>query len=305
MNKGDVGSVAVFRNPDTGLVLARGRHFPRDADAFETMEDIHTVLRRDVFESCGPHEPIFEPDARLVTMGSCFADHLRNALNARQDHKKRHGYIDLPSYLNNPLAVQMFLEWVIVGTVPKGAHDYSFGEIDFTNEEHRLSMLENFKTADGFVITLGLAEVWRDKKTENVYWRGMPKKVVEHDKVAHSVMTVEEAYLSIDSIACLIANNLKVPVIFTLSPIPLNASFRSQSIFQSDCVSKSILRVALDKFMTLSTAPQVYYWPSFEVFRWVGPHTDIKFMGDTRTSRHTNFEIVQIVMDIFFRRFFK
>jgi len=57
-----------------------------------------------------------------------------------------------------------------------------------------------------------------------------------------------------------------------VSPVPLKATFERLSPIIADCVSKSILRVAAHEFMSSAAGAGTIYWPSFEVFRWLGGH---------------------------------
>ena len=73
----------------------------------------------------------------------------------------------------------------------------------------------------------------------------------------------------------------------------------------SDCVSKSILRVALDEYFRKHNPKNVYYWPSFEMVRWVGPHIEVPTLFEDNTTRHVNNSIVSIIIDNFVKAFFK
>jgi hypothetical protein len=73
----------------------------------------------------------------------------------------------------------------------------------------------------------------------------------------------------------------------------------------SDCVSKSILRVAIDQFFREHAPKTAYYWPSFEMVRWVGAHTDFPTLFEDNTPRHVNRGIVEIIITNFVRKFFK
>ena len=94
-------------------------------------------------------------------------------------------------------------------------------------------------------------------------------------------------------------------VIFTLSPVPLNATFTDRPTIVSDCVSKSILRVSLDQFFNENKHNNIHYWPSFEMVRWVGAHTDIPTLFEDNTTRHVNNDIVKIIIENFVAKFFK
>lgn len=57
-----------------------------------------------------------------------------------------------------------------------------------------------------------------------------------------------------------------VPIVFTLSPVPLNATFREISCISANSVSKAILRVAVDELMReRANDGNLYYFPSYEM----------------------------------------
>ena len=93
-------------------------------------------------------------------------------------------------------------------------------------------------------------------------------------------------------------------IIFTLSPVPLNATFMGRPTIISDCVSKSILRVSLDEFLNNHVHENIYYWPSYEMVRWVGAHTDFPTLFEDNTPRHVNNKVVSIIINNFVRKFF-
>ena len=98
---------------------------------------------------------------------------------------------------------------------------------------------------------------------------------------------------------------VQIKLLFTLSPVPLNATFSDRPTMVSDCVSKSILRVSLDQFFNENKYSNIYYWPSFEMVRWVGAHTDIPTLFEDDTTRHVNNDIVKIIIENFVSKFFK
>jgi hypothetical protein len=62
-------------------------------------------------------------------------------------------------------------------------------------------------------------------------------------------------------------------IIFTLSPIPLVYSGSDYPVVAADCLSKSSLRVAIDH-VGQSGLKNLYYFPSFEILRWLAPMAD-------------------------------
>ena len=138
-----------------------------------------------------------------------------------------------------------------------------------------------------FIITLGLSEVWYNKKNGEVYKTA--KSVGEYDRELHDfrVTTVEENVANLDYVIRTIKKNIKdASIIFTLSPVPLKATFREMSCTVANSISKAILRVALDNILNKYSKDQnLYYFPSYELIldclpdpfepdrRYIGPET--------------------------------
>ena len=91
-------------------------------------------------------------------------------------------------------------------------------------------------------------------------------------------------------------------LVFTVSPIPLGVTFDYESVFVADCVSKSTLRAAVDE--VIREAPSnVMYWPTFEVFRWLGAYTGPVYGADDGSSAHASEFVVNLIFKEFFERF--
>lgn len=234
----------------------------------------------DLFEG----EKVFKPGDQLLTMGSCFARNLRRFL---EEKNRSASYIQVPSGLNNSFAVRQFIEWLVTGEVPHDAYNY-----DFNNDRKSL------KDIKGVVVTLGLAEVWRERGG-NVFWRGIPEGGFIPSLHECVVSSVQDNVDNLKRICELLPDK---KIIFTLSPVPLKATFLDRPALISNCVSKSVLRVALEEFFRLEI-PNTYYWPSYELFQ-CGMHTSLKTLGD-KTIRDPNPKVVQIIIDKFIETFFE
>ena len=188
------------------------------------------------------------PDASVVTLGSCFARELRDYLAAKGLGAAN---VWVPSGLNNTFALLDFVSWCVTGQETGRGYRYDRddeGRIrEWTPESERELYLEGFRTAGAFVFTLGLAEVWQDRETEAVFWRGVPKDVYKADRHVFRLSTVEENMENVVRMVELVRSvNASAPIVLTLSPVPLRATFRGISCLTADAVSKSVLRVALD-----------------------------------------------------------
>ena len=279
-------------------------YFPAKKEQFA---DLDAMAKEFVFKGFGPDTPIFGDNDKVVTMGSCFADRLRNWLNA---NGKGTSYINVPEGLNNSFAVRQYLEWALTGDRSTDAYwydnDNELGAYQWEPDQEQQKLLQHFKEVSAVVVTFGLGEVWKDVETNNVFWRGVPAS--QYDPAKHKCVTstVQENVENMQRIVDLVQTyaGKDTAVIFTLSPVPLNATFSDRPTMVSDCVSKSILRVSLDEFFRTTQRKRVYYWPSFEMVRWVGAHTDIPTLFEDNTTRHVNNNIVKIIIENFVSKFF-
>lgn len=278
-----------FRAADT-------RFFPKLLAEFD---DIDTILRRDIFYGYIPDRPRIPADKQLIAMGSCFAQHIRQFLLRRG---RLSGHVEIPEGLNNTFAIRQFVDWV------EGRDElvYSYertsgGTIErWDLDKERSVFREAFEQAGGFIVTIGVAEVWRDKATGSVFWRGIPADRFDPDRHDHALSTVEQNTENlravVDGIRRLAGD---VPVVFTLSPVPLIATMRARtSIFAADCVSKSTLRLAIETVVH-AAGGDATYWPSFEAFRWLGAHLDRRLYDGEQNARHPSPDMIGRIVNLF------
>jgi GSCFA family protein len=278
--------------------------YPDDRRAFA--RELPRLIREQILPGHLPPEPLLEADDSVVTMGSCFAEELRDHLTARGFAS---GNFWIPSGLNNTFAILDFISWCATGSDTGAGFRYDRfddGQIrQWLPEEKRESYERRLREAGAFVFTFGLAEVWQDRETGGVFWRGIPEKIFDADRHVFRLTTVEENEQNIIRIVELIRSvNESAPIVLTLSPVPLMATFRGQSCVTADAVSKSVLRVAIDLVEARRLA-NVWYWPSFEVVRWAGGHLPWPAYGiPDRRARHVTRYLVAEIIDAFVEAFY-
>ena len=264
----------------------------------EVFKDVSKCIKEHIQTGHIPAEPLLETKGNVVTIGSCFAAELRHFLTSAGLSSNSFW---IPSGLNNTFALRDFLSWVITGEETSTGYRYernTDGSVsDWTPEYQREFYLEQFKSASAFVFTLGLAEIWQDQQTKKVFWRGIPESIFDEKRHLFRLSSVSENSENILDIVKLLRQiNPESPVIFTLSPVPLKASFQGQACLTADCVSKSTLRVALHEAL-LTTPENTYYWPSFEIIKWLGCHLPYPVYGtDDNVVRHVSrYMVLQIL----------
>jgi hypothetical protein len=132
-----------------------------------------------------------------------------------------------------------------------------------------------------------------------VLWRAVPSYLFDESVHGFRVSTTAENYDNLARIRALIRDvKPTAPIIFTLSPVPLMATFRPVSCVTASSVSKAILRVSIDELMrTFSADDRLLYFPSYEIVKdcVVDPYLD--------DNRHPKPEVVSFVMETFERHY--
>lgn len=290
----------------------RGEHchfYPGDNDfhSLSNPDNMKPFIKEFVFKGWEPQQALFNNNSRLLALGSCFARELQYAL---KDEGKVLDHLWMPEGLNNTFALSQFISWVCTGETDSQAFWYDRDENKHSHKwtpiKEQQKYRELFQKASGFVFTIGLAEVWRDKTENKVFWRGVPEDIFNEEIHEFVVSTVDENSNNLRNVVSQIRHLSDAPIIFTLSPVPLRATFRDMSCMTADCISKSILRVALDNLMK-QDYNQVYYWPSFEIVRWMSGHLNMPVFSDTteRDCRHVNKTIVNQIISSFVEYYFE
>ena len=286
-----------------GWYIPNVNAYPKDQALFEG--GLATLIRDWVLPGHVPPAGFLTESSPVVTLGSCFARELRLFLSLAGVQATRFW---IPSGLNNTFAILDFFSWCITGAQTGNGFRYErsdTGEIrEWTPEAEREAYVKAFAEAGAFVFTIGLAEVWQDRETGGVFWRGVPAELFHADRHVFRLTTVAENAHNLRQVVSLIRRvNPHAPIVLTLSPVPLLASYRDISCLTADCVSKSVLRVALDEVMS-DRLDHVYYWPSFEIVKWVGATLPWSAYGEGGSSRDVNRVVVTDIIRAFIDAFY-
>lgn len=278
-------------------------NYPRTNEDFN---DLPNLIQKDILPGSGPKSPILSKGDTIITLGSCFAAEMRFFLN---DVGLSSDSFWVPSGLNNTFALLDFISWCVTGEQTSQGFRYERsgdGDIeDWKPKFERSKYLEYIRNAGAIVFTIGLAEVWTDRDSGGVFWRGIPSNIFDEKRHVFRVSTVEENQNNISKILELIRTiNQSAPIIITLSPVPLKATFNDTSCIMSDCISKSILRVAISNALK-NKDDNTYYFPSFEIVKYAGGHLPYPVYGtDDGVVRHVSRFIVQLILFEFIRSYY-
>jgi hypothetical protein len=269
------------------------RYYPTKAQIRDAGPEI-------VIEGWVPPEPIIQPTSRVLAFGSCFAAHFVEWLAT-------HGYNQAYTDSARALIRNPFENVAVIAQQFR----WAFGELDandlvwidkgkqriLATEERRQALRQALIEANVFVTTLGLSEVWYDTATGEPLWRVMPAD--SHDPQRHAFKVLSfaetlEAFETIDRIRRQWLPNLRI--IYTVSPIPIRATFRPISPITANSASKAILRAALDEF--LRSRPDdvnrtYFYFPGFEIVTSLCTNS---FQPD---NCHLHDHVTDLVLDLF------
>lgn len=281
-------------------------------------------------------DPVSEPPFKLgptdliATAGSCFAQHIARTLKNKgfkyletETGPESRSYGVFSARFGNlyttrqlaqlfQRAYGLFVPADQVWTLPDGRFVDPFrpqvepggyataAEVMADREVHLAAVREMFETCDVFIFTLGLTEGWRSKTDGAVFplapgVAGSPLSINDYEFCNFTAAETTQDLLNF--IAFLRSVNPAVRLIFTVSPVPLMATYEPRHVLVSTIYSKSVLRVAAEDVVR-QTAGSSYY-PSYEII--TGHHTRYMYFADDLRSV-TN-EGVDRAMTLFSRHY--
>tara|TARA_B100000035_G_C21035716_1_gene570817 strand:- start:1638 stop:2549 length:912 start_codon:yes stop_codon:yes gene_type:complete len=238
---------------------------------------------------------IINKNSKVCAMGSCFADEMGWALRARGVNIGNHGEVEELKHILyrwgtffNPKNLADCLERVINNAWEIEDRHFAFNDSEnvywylfmkiransknLNEVKEKLFEVEQFWKdwlfkSDTIILTLGLVEAWIDKENGRSWqsFYGNPINSKPYNDLAElKVLSYEECLDSVRKCINLVSNyGLKKNIIVTVSPIPLEFTFRDIDIIIANRYSKSVLRTVAEQ-VTLENK-HVNYFPSMEI----------------------------------------
>lgn len=241
-------------------------------------------------------------DTPIVAFGSCFAANISNYLHARGYNvltkKENKAYVtQMGDGMVHTYAIRQQFEWAWLNKTPTLDlwHGYSAEEFGY-GDDAREDTKALFDTAKVFIITFGLSEIWYDEPTGEVFWRAVPKDKYDPSRHKFRVATHAETLENIKAIHALIRQfRPDATILFTVSPIPLTATFRPVTCIAANAVSKATIRSAVDEFyLNASTNDDnLFYFPSYDIVMHAFNHQW------TEDKRHVYPHVLDFNMKVF------
>jgi hypothetical protein len=293
---------------------------------------MHTHPRSDNWEEAGavetwilpgwlPSQPPLTRRSKVMAVGSCFARQIAHHLS-----ELGHAHDDVSLFvfdgrLTTTHAIRRHFEWALglrelkpdetLWIVNRETMSMGVRRRDGTvtgklssiplDEKTRVKTLRAIESADGFVFTVGLAESWFDRETGEAFLKAVPRLRFSPERHEHRVTSVDENRENLAQLlAAIRAVKPKAPVVFTLSPQPAVATWRPVSCVTANCVSKAVLRVAIDELVRESHDPNLYYWPSYEIATVFYGRSAMRDDG-----RHIHADVSRRIVELFARYFIR
>jgi hypothetical protein len=240
---------------------------------------------------------------RIVTAGSCFAQHIGDYLRRRgyqvvdaepappgmsADAARRLGYGIYSARYGNIYTVNQFLQllqeaegsftpgdvvWEKDGryfdALRPGIEPEGFDcpeEVLALRKGHLENVRKALHKAELVIFTLGLTEAWVHRESGTVFPTA-PGTIAGHydpARYAFKNFTQQEIVSDFRTLRNLVRNiSRKVRFLVTVSPVPLTATASGQHVLVATVHSKSVLRAAAGTLC--ATLPDVDYFPSYEI----------------------------------------
>lgn len=269
--------------------------------------------------ACPPAPGLITPTTRVATMGSCFAQEIKrwlitngySYLQTERGPGTQVGSARFGAVFNTACVRQEFehaeglfhpveRHWRI-GNALADPYRRSLGWPDERSAEaeraaHAAGVREMVELADVLIVTIGVAEVWRNRQDKATFAILPPGE--EYDPARHefSLLGVEENLANLERAYALTrARNPRLRWIITVSPVPLAATFRDVDITVANSASKAILRLAADEFCRRH--PEALYFPAYEIV------TSLTRWAWEADNRHVRPEVVDRIMGCFIRAY--
>jgi hypothetical protein len=250
-----------------------------------------------------PAAPVIGSDTQVTAFGSCFAANISEWLSRRhfrvlnKSEDAKHAYVvTCGEGMVNSFVIRQQFEWAWENRSFDEPlwHGYEAEEYGY-DPAVQAETKRIFDETDFFILTFGLSEVWYDQPTGEVFWRTIPKDAYDPERHRFRVSSVEENKDNLLAIYRLIRKHRPdAKILFTLSPIPLIATFRDNSCISANSVSKAVLRVAIDEVMReVGDEGVLGYWPSYELV------TDVFRSPYLPDRRHPERAVLDYIMTLF------
>ncbi|MDH5230297.1 MAG: GSCFA domain-containing protein [Gammaproteobacteria bacterium] len=259
----------------------------------KSIQDIKYAATRYILPAVKEQPPMIKKGGKVVTFGSCFAGNIARVLREKGVDAVN---ITIGEYVNSTYANKCFVDWVVGNSIT----DSNEKRMQELLDQEQGYYKQKLREAEVIIITVGVAPCFFEKKT-GVFV--MPRasqinlKALSQLYINRNTTVLENVENLSHIVSILRQINSSVKIVVTLSPVPLAVTFERESVIEADCVSKSILRVAVDELVTQNSS--VIYWPSFEIVRWLGAYNGNAYGEEDGTTVHVSESYIETIIELF------
>ena len=239
-------------------------------------------------------QKVSKANLNILTFGSCFATHLARNLRTKGVNVNT---LRIEELVNSPLAVLDFLHWLYDSDLCCNQNFFNEYLVD-SKDQYRLMITD----ATHIVLTVGVAYFFERNSKIYLSNRGNYVDLLEQGIICQRILSIQECQDSLKKILELLRlKNKVIEIYLSLSPVPLSGIYKNGSILASDVLSKATIRLAINDVVNNS---KVYYWPSFEIVKWLAPHVPSRYGFDTfgeddGITRHPSDWVVNLMVEKF------
>jgi hypothetical protein len=275
------------------------------------------------------------PVSRIMTAGSCFAQHVSRHMRARgfkvldteppppglrEAEARELGYLLYSARYGNIYTVRQLLQLLleVSGRIQPANSIWEKGgryfdalrpsvepggldtpeEVARQRQDHLSRVRQALESTDVFIFTFGLTEAWMHKESGTVYPTAPGLIAGDFDQEAYAFKNFTFVEIFRDFLAFRKLLRTFAPrarILLTVSPVPLTATASGEHVLPATIYSKSVLRAVAGQLA--SRFSDVDYFPSYEMIA-------TPFLGKTfydANLRTVRPEGVEFVMRLFFQ----
>ena len=175
-------------------------------------------------------------------------------------------------------------------------------------ERHKEHSRKALTTARLLVLTLGLTEIWEDRRDGSVICLPSGPYVNEGGDMGAYRFRVSRYGENLENLErireIMERHNPECKMLVTVSPVHLWATFRKDAdVMTASCNSKSTLRAVADEFV--SRHDNAFYFPAYEMATIYRPMTGQSLFEKGPENFHVDKQTVKFIMGQFFKKYAK